>query len=251
MRAAVIPNSRKLSDLAERQMRNWAIGLQTQQRLAEQGAVPAASAAALVRPYVAISREAGAGAIEIAELVSSRTGWNILDRELINHLADDNHWSRIAIEWVDERGTSWFHESFGKWLDPDLVSQSEYVSRLTHMALLAAHNESMIFVGRGVQFILPPEAGLTVRVIAPKPWRVERAMAKFDCGSREAEKIVNELDKGRADFVRRYFRRDVADPHLYDLVINLQHTSRKAAAELILESCRLRFGSRWGDTTGR
>jgi cytidylate kinase len=224
-------------------MRNWAIGLQTHQRLVEQGASSVATAASPVRPYIAISREAGAGAIEIAELVSARTGWNVLDRELINHLADDNHWSQIAVEWVDERGTSWFHESFGKWVDPDLVSQSEYVSRLTHMAVLAAHNESMIFVGRGVQFILPPEAGLTVRVIAPKPWRIERAMAKYSCGSREAEKIINELDAGRAEFVRRYFRRDVADPHLYDLVINLQHTSRESAAELIVESCRSRFES--------
>jgi cytidylate kinase len=34
--------------------------------------------------------------------------------------------------------------------------------------------------------------------------------------------------------VKRYFHHDVADPHLYDLVINLTDITPAAAAELIL-----------------
>lgn len=232
-------NNVELSALAERQMRNWALGLQTRQRVAEEAAK--APLPMQLYPYVAISRETGAGAVEIAETVGQKLGWKVLDRDLLNCLAEHNHWSRVALECVDERTVSWFHDTFALWLDNQLVSQTEYVSRLIRVALLAAQHESAIFIGRGVQFILPPAAGLTVRVIAPKKWRIERVMARFNFDSHKAEKFIGERDKGRADFVRRYFHRDVADPHLYDLVINLQHTTREAAAEMIVSNCTTRF----------
>jgi cytidylate kinase len=106
---------------------------------------------------------------------------------------------------------------------------------------MAAQHESTVFVGRGAQFILPREAGVAVRVIAPKKQRIERIMERRQSNQREAENFIDETDKGRADFVRRYFHRDVADPQLYDLVVNLEHTSCNAAADLILSDYRLRF----------
>ena len=69
-------------------------------------------------------------------------------------------------------------------------------------------------------------------------------MERRQCSRQDAEKFVDETDKGRADFVRRYFQHDVADPHLYDLVINLEHTSREAAVDLILGDYLMRFEPR-------
>jgi cytidylate kinase len=133
---------------------------------------------------------------------------------------------------------SWFHETFGKWLDKQLVSQAEFVHRLGKIVLLAAQHESMVFIGRGAQFILPRELGLAVRLIAPKQYRVQRLMAKRKCSRRDAEKFIDETDKGRADFVQRYFHRNVADPHLYDLVINLEHLPREVVVELIVNEAK-------------
>ncbi len=193
-------------------------------------------------PYVAISRETGAGALEIAELVSRKTGWKVLDRDLINYLVEHNKWSEVALQYVDERTASWFHDAFARLLDNKLVLQSEFVSRLTRVTVLAAQHESAIFIGRGAQFILPPDAGLRVRIIAPKKWRIERVMARFDFTRRQAEKFIDDLDKGRSGFVRQCFHHDVADPHLYDLVVNLEHLTRDAAANLIVRSVHIRFG---------
>jgi len=228
-----------MSEFAERQMRTWALRLESLQRLEEQRA--AAQPQQFIHPYIAISREAGADAGEIAKTVAARLEWKILDRELLDYMAEQNHWSRIALEYVDERTASWFHDTFGKWLDEKIVSQAEYVHRLGQVVLVAAHHESTVFVGRGAQFILPREAGLAVRVIGPKKQRIECIVGRRQCNQQEAEKFIDETDKGRADFVRRYFHHDVADPQLYDLVVNLEHTSRDAAAELILGDCRLRF----------
>jgi cytidylate kinase len=234
-----LKRSRDLSEVAERQMRAWSFGLESRQRLEEQSA--AVSPQKLIHSYVAISRETGVDAREIAELVAKQLGWKLFGQELLDYMVDEYHWSRIALEYVDERTASWFHETFGKWLDKQLVSQAEYVSRLGNIVLMAGQHESCVFVGRGAQFILPRDAGLRVRIIAPKHQRISRIMELRQCNHRDAEKFVDDSDTGRADFVRRYFQRDVADPHLYDLVINLEHTPREAVADLIVGDYTLRF----------
>jgi cytidylate kinase len=218
----------------------WALRLESQQR---EPPPAAESPRQLIHPYIAISRETGVDAAGIAKSVASKLGWKVLDSELLDYIAEHYHLSRLALDYVDERAASWFHETFGKWLDEQLVSQAEYVSRLGTVVLLAAQHESTVFVGRGAQFVLPREAGLAARVIAPRKLRVQRVMERRQCSQHEAEEFVDESDNGRAGFVRRYFHRDVADPRLYDLVINLERTSPEAAADLILNDFRLCFTS--------
>lgn len=234
MRTSTVPRSRDLSQVAEHQMRKWALGIEVQERVEEQKA--ALSPRELIYPYVAISREAGVDGSEIAESVAAKCGWKVLDRELLDYMTTNYQWSPVELEIVDERTASWFHETFGKWLNERLVSQAQFVHRLGKIVLLAAQHESTVFVGRGAQFILPREAGVSVRIIAPRKQRVKRIMDRRNCSQRDAEKFVDETDKGRADFVRRYFHHDVADPHLYDLVVNLEQMPRNDAIDVIVST---------------
>ena len=232
--AAVTP--RGISGVAERQMRTWALQLQSQQRLAEERA--AAPLPKLVHPYLVVSREAGVDARELAQKVAECCRWKMLDRELLDYLAEHDHLSRLALEFVDERAASWFHEIFGKWLEEHLITQAEYVSRLGKLVLLAAQHESTVFVGRGTQFLLPREAGLAVRIIAPRKQRIERLMKLKKLNARDAERHMDATDSERAQFVDRYFHHDVSDPHLYDLVLNLAQLSREEVVKLIVEQCK-------------
>ena len=248
MRTSILSRSRGLSEAAEHQMRKWALRMESQQRLEEEAK---GTPEQLIHSYIAISREAGVDAGEIAKAVASRIGWKVFDRELLDYMVDHYHWSRVALDYVDERTVSWFHETFGKWLDEQLVSQAEFVHRLGKTVLLAAQHESTVFVGRGAQFILPRELGFAVRVIAPKKHRVQRIMERDQCSRREAEKFVDETDKGRSDFVERYFHGDVADPHQYDLVINLEHLPREVAVELIVNEAARRHERSAAETSKR
>src|SRR5262245_30557726 len=236
-----LPGSTGLSDVAEQQMRMWALQMETQRRRAEQAA--AASPQQLIYPCVTISRETGVDAAEIADLVAAQRHWKVLDRGILEYMAEHFHWSPTALESVDERTASWFHEVFIKWLDSQLVTQAEFVSRLGKIVLMAAQHETTVFIGRGARFILPRDRHLAVRIIAPKKMRIQRIIQRRQCKQREAEKFIDEMDEGRANFAKRYFHCDVADATLYDLVINLEFTSRDGAAELILSDYRVRFGS--------
>lgn len=234
MKTSTLGRSRGLSEAAEHQMRTWALRMESQDRLKEESLKAAPEN--LIHPYVAITREAGVDATQIAEVISAKNGWKVFDRALLDYMVEHYQWSPVALGYVDERTVSWFHEVFGKWLDQKLVSQAEFVHRLGKIVLLAAQHESMVFVGRGAQFLLPRELGLSVRIIAPLGYRVQRLMEHNQCSRREAEKLIKQTDKGRADFVQRYFHHDVADPHLYDVVINLAHVTPTAAADSILSA---------------
>ena len=55
----------------------------------------------------------------------------------------------------------------------------------------------------------------------------------------EARRFVRSTDAGRRDFGRRHFHHDIADPHLYEMVINVQRLgSLGAAAEIVFAVCR-------------
>lgn len=238
MRTSVIPKSRELSGKAERQMRTWALALELTPPPAPAGKVPLQK---LFKPYVAVSRESGIDAGEIAHVVAARLNWKVLDREVVEYIAEQHNWSRVSVESVDERKSSWFHDTLGKWLDSKLVSQVEYVRGLGRIIALAAQRENVVFVGRGAQFILPRDVGLTVRLIGPRKSRIRELMREENLNEHEAEKALDDVDRGRTDFVRRYFHRDIADPAVYDMVVNLEHFTNEEVAELIVKACHMRF----------
>jgi hypothetical protein len=73
-----------IAPIAERQITRWAMSFQATERL-----VPHRMLARLpedVHPYVAISREAGAGGGEIGRLVAERLGCECLDNQLLTHI---------------------------------------------------------------------------------------------------------------------------------------------------------------------
>jgi cytidylate kinase len=225
---------------AEHRMRQWAIGLEINERIAREVAVK--QLPEQVHPYIYISREAGAGAGTIARLVCEQLGWDVLGRELLDCMANQFHLEKGMVEFVDEKTTSWLLDVFGKWLDRQVVTESEYVTHLGQVVLMAARHASTVFVGRGAQFLLPRHRGLAVEIVAPLPQRIERIMRRDGLSRDDARRHLERTDRERREFVREHFHHDVSDPHLYDLVINLEHLAPEDAAELIVGHCERRFG---------
>ena len=221
-------------EAAERQMQRW---LHLQQ--GQEKAAPASNAGALaagIGPYLTISREAGAGGGRIARLVGKAIGWEVLDRELLECVAERYHTSPAVLELVDETTTNWLAEMFGNWFDSGSVSQMQYVCRLSRVILMAARAGKVIYVGRGAQFVLPHEHGLSVRIVAPQKYRVQQIMERRHLSFEEALDYVVKTDAGRRDFVRQYFHHDVPLPHLFDLVVNVEKLGPERAAHLIADA---------------
>jgi len=216
-------------EAAERQIQRW---LRAQQGLEKASPVSAAG----IGPYLTISREAGAGGGHIARLVGEAVGWEVLDRKLLECVAERYDTSPAVLELVDETTTNWITEIFGSVLNPTFVSQMQYVCRLSRVILMAARAGKVIYVGRGAQFVLPHARGFNVRIVAPQKYRIQQIMEHRHLSFEEAGGYVVKTDAGRQDFARQYFHHDVLDPHLFDLVINVEKLGPERAAHLIAEA---------------
>ena len=216
---------------AERQMRTWTLAQETgtstaSRRIDSPHAKPG--------DYIAVSREAGAGGSEIAAIVGRKLGWQVLDKDLVDRVAERFHLSQPMLRLVDETQLNWAYDIFGPWFDRNIIPHEKYVARLVRTIAAALRRSSAVIVGRGAQFFLPRNRGLAVRVVASEKYRVRRVMDQRAMTEAQARHFVAAEDRGRREFVSRFFRRDVADPHLYDLVINVEFLGPEAAAEEIV-----------------
>ncbi len=227
------------SRMAEQRVRQWTLNLEAQRRRFEKR--NSSELSVDTHPYIAISRETGSGGAAVARRVGDLLGWDVLHRELLDHMAEKFNLRRDMLGMVDEKTSNWIIEVFGKWLDPRLVTHSEYIVHLGQIVLLAAQNANTVFVGRGAQFFLPAEKGLSVYLVAPLPMRIRQVCQIRGCSAAEAGRYIRDTDKGRRDLIKSSFNHMIGDPHLYDLVINRAHTSEEDAAELIAQQCRSRF----------
>jgi cytidylate kinase len=220
-------------EAAERQIQRW---LRAQKGLDETARTSHSGSVAGIGPYLTISREAGAGGSHIARLVGEAIGWDVLDRKLLECVAEICQTSPAVLELVDETTTNWVTEIFGNLLNPASVTQMQYVCRLSRVILMTARAGKVIYVGRGAQFVLPRERGLSVRIVAPQKYRVQQIMERRHLSFEEAGDYVVKTDAGRQDFVRQYFHHDVPDSHLFDLVLNVKKLGPERTAHLIAEA---------------
>lgn len=219
---------------AERRMHAWVLNQEVAAHTPQSYLVDPAHRR--LGPYIAISREAGAGGSEIATLVGQRLGWEVLDKNLLDRVADQSRVSRPMLDLVDETTANWAHDILGAWLDRRLVPHEKYVVHLSRVVMAAARRGNVVLVGRGAQFMLPRGHGLAVRIVASEKYRVQRVMSLLHMTEAAARHFVAETDRGRREFVGRFFRHDIADPHLYDIVISIDHIGPALAADWIVSA---------------
>jgi cytidylate kinase len=183
--------------------------------------------------FITISREAGAGGSEIAAIVGRRLGWEVLDKNLLDHVAERFKHDRSMLNLVDETRSNWVYDVLGTWMDSKVVPHETYVSQLSRIVLALSHQSNIIFVGRGARFLLPREKVLAVRLVASAGFRAKRIMQIFDYSESDARRYVKETDQGRREFVHRFFHYDITDPHLYDLMLNTESLGMEGAAHEI------------------
>ena len=195
-------------------------------------------------PYLAISRESGTGGGQIARLIGEMIGWEVLDRELLDCLAELYRTSPAVLNLVDETTTNWISEIFHNGIRPNFAAQTEYMIHLSRVILMAAQAGKVVYVGRGVQFLLPQQRGLVVRLMASPGYRVQQIAERRRLSYDQARDYVEKTDAGRQEFVRRYFHRDIADPHLYDLMVNVERIGPQRTAQLITDALASCFDNR-------
>ena len=201
---------------------------------------PNTAAEPVLGPYLTISREAGSRGADVARRVGRSLGWSVLDRELVQDLAERVGLEPRLLELMDETRINWFSETLLNLFSSRLLLQDSFVSMLSRSMALAAFERPVVIVGRAGNLVLTPDRGLRVRIVAPREMRVAVLLDREGLDLRSAGRHLDRLDAGRVDFVRRHFHCDPTDPGLYDLVVNVIAFGVDGTAELICHALEVR-----------
>jgi cytidylate kinase len=123
-------------------------------------------------------------------------------------------------------------------MDPHVIPHEKYVVQVSRLIQVLSRAGSAVFVGRGAQFVLPRSQTFAVRIVAPEMYRAKRVQQRRNISLPEALDSIRRTDGGRRKFIQRFFRQDISDPHLYDLVINAARLGAAGAADQITYAVR-------------
>jgi len=222
--------------IIDRQLRRWEL-----ERAARAAQPVREKAGPPEHPLITVSRQRGSGGSRIAELVARRFDYTLLHRDVIDRICTSSHIRRSIVESLDEHAKS----QIAIWCDAMVAQRytdsTDYVRLLLETIRSVAALGGVVVVGRGANIIVGPDHGLHVRVVAPREARIQRLVEYAHLGRKEATREVETSEHERAEFIRKVYGRDIADPEGYDLVVNTGAISFDEAVDLIAGVARSKF----------
>jgi hypothetical protein len=180
---------------------------------------------------VTIEREYGCGGGDIAQLLASRLGWKLWDQRLTEEIARLANCPKSVVEAREERNDPLYYRLFKSFMRgsyegsinaPKLnLVDSETILKTTRRVVEhTAEKGNCVIVGRGSQHFLRnrPDT-LRVFLYAPREDKVRRLLARGK-SAKEAEELVDTVDRERSDFIEKYFNVEWPDRAIYHTMIN-------------------------------
>ena len=197
---------------------------------------------------ITVEREYSSGAANIAGQLARKLGWKLWDQELTAEIARVANVAPSAVSMCEERVDSTFqrlikvfwrgsyersmqleHATF----DPDrMVQVGEQVMRDI------AQQGNCVIVGRGAPYFLRERCDtFHVFLYAPRAEKIRR-IQKQGRSLRDAEELVDSVDRERMLFIKHYFHADWPTRSLYHVMINTSMGDDNVIS-VILETMRM------------
>ena len=180
---------------------------------------------------VTIEREYGSGGGEIAQLLAKQLGWKLWDQDLTEEIAKLANCPKAVVEVREERTDPLYYRLFKSFLRGSYegslnahklnVVDSESILKITERVVQhAAKTGNSVIVGRGSQhFLRNRQDALRVFLYAPRDEKVRRLLARGK-SEKEAQQLVDTVDRDRVDFIQKYFHVEWPDRSAYHTMIN-------------------------------
>ena len=200
---------------------------------------------------ITIGREFGSGGMEIGRRLAERLGVAFYD-EKIDELAAAQ--SGLPLERVREmsrrRERAVFAELRSAAYDMSNSALSPedqlYVAQASVIRQIAAGDESCVILGRCADYVLYDDPNcFRIFVHARTDVRVKRAMAVFRLTEEEARRQLEDTDRARAQYYRRYTDREYGQQKWYHLGLDSGLLGTEESVESIINILR-----RWCDVRG-
>jgi cytidylate kinase len=180
---------------------------------------------------ITVEREYGSGAAEISRRLAEHLGWKLWDQSLTEEIAKRANVEPAAVRKCDERLDSPFHrlakvfwrgsyESSMPLRGAQHFDADTMVEMVREVLTKVAEEGNSVIVGRGAPYVLRNRPDVFhVFLYAPRAEKLYRVQ-KSGKSLKEAEDLVDTVDRDRITFIAHYFRADWPTRALYNLMIN-------------------------------
>jgi cytidylate kinase len=196
---------------------------------------------------VTISRQVGSGAHAIAEQLANRLSpetspqaapWTVFDRNLIEKVLEDLRLpARLAQHLPEDRASDLediMDDLFGM-RPPSWAVVQQTAETILRLARLG----KVILIGRGATLVTARLPNVVrIRLVAPLEQRIALVQKTRKLTAKAAAAVVQQEDRGRARYLKKYFKADINNPLLYHLVINTGAVSTDEAVDIIAEALK-------------
>ena len=187
-------------------------------------------------PVITVSKEPGAGGNLLAQKIAERLDLDLFNRDIIKEIAESAKISATVIETLEKERLSGIEDFISSLVNKHYLYPGLYLEHLMKVVCTIAEHGRAVIVGRGANFILPPEKRLSVRIVAPLEVRIQNIADRFGASADEAKRRVIRRESRRKAFIRQSFNADISNPIHYDLTINFGNLSMVSAVEAVISA---------------
>ena len=204
---------------------------------------------------ITVSRMFGSGGSEVAERIARALGWQLLDNTIVDAVAERLGVSPAEVEAREERVPTLAQRladtlalsspevltaATTTQLPPSEERLFEVTERIINEAVSRGH---AVIVGRGAQAVLATRSDVIhVFCYAPRSALVERAAKRLGVSLKDAERIVEDTNRQREQYVKKHWKRSWLAHDNYHLCLNTEWLGIDGAAEIVIRLAREKFG---------
>jgi len=174
-------------------------------------------------------------------MVAKEIGYEVIDREILEHIATEAKLTEKTVALYDERYAGKTDDFVNLMFGEKSFIKSDYNRHLFSTVLSFAGLNPTIFVGRGTHLILPRDRVMSVRCICSDEYRIKRIASLLKVAENEAEKTLAQADKAQEAFFQKTFKKKNAVAYEFDLVINCDYFDVKGCAKIVLQAFHEKF----------
>ncbi|MGD9280970.1 MAG: cytidylate kinase-like family protein [Desulfobacterales bacterium] len=187
---------------------------------------------------ITVSMEPGSGGSLIAQQVADRFGFDYFHRDIIKGIAKSAKIRATVIETLEKERLSGIEDFIASLYRDQYLYPGIYMEHLLKVINTIADHGQAVIVGRGANFLIPPDERFSVRVVAPLEMRIQNVARAYNVSAENARKRVIARESRRAAFVRKSYNADISDPENYDLTINTGRMRIETAVEVVVAAIK-------------
>jgi cytidylate kinase len=203
---------------------------------------------------ITIEREYGSGAGAISKALADRLGWKLWDEDLTARIAARLKCAPKLVEQREERVDSMFYRLMKAFMrgsfeartdtaDLELLDAENLVVLFEKVVNEIALEGNAVIVGRGSPWFLRERDDVfSVFLYAPHEEKLRRTI-EAGISRKEAEDLIESVDRERRAFVHKYYGLDWPYRPIYDLMINTKAGDRAVVQTVVAQIENLKEAS--------